>query len=135
MVRQFHRTVAHGTSAGGRCGCGRGGIGCHSRDEGPREVPVRLVERMRKTREERAEALENWADRVEAAGLKTAETKALRTIAQLVDQRDELDQQITEAVISARQSQRSWSEIGTMLGVSKQAAQRKYSPKASNRRA
>jgi acyl-CoA reductase-like NAD-dependent aldehyde dehydrogenase len=90
---------------------------------------------MSKTREERAEALEKWADTVNASELKTAETQALRTIAQLVDQRNELDEQITEAVISARQSRRSWSEIGTMLGVSKQAAQRKYSPKASNRRA
>lgn len=90
---------------------------------------------MSKSREERAKALEKWADTVEASELRTAETQALRTIAQLVDQRNELDEQITEAVISARQSQRSWSEIGTMLGVSKQAAQRKYSPKASNRRA
>jgi hypothetical protein len=72
---------------------------------------------------------------VDTSELKTAETQALRTLAQLVDQRNDLDEQITEAVISARQSQRSWSEIGTMLGVSKQAAQRKYSPKASNRRA
>jgi hypothetical protein len=90
---------------------------------------------MSKTREERAEALEKWADKVDTSELKTAETQALRTLAQLVDQRNDLDEQITEAVISARQSQRSWSEIGTMLGVSKQAAQRKYSPKASNRRA
>jgi hypothetical protein len=90
---------------------------------------------MSKTREERAEALEKWADTVNASELKTAETQALRTIAQLVDQRNELDEQITEAVISARQSRRSWSEIGTMLGVSKQAAQRKYSSRASSRRA
>jgi acyl-CoA reductase-like NAD-dependent aldehyde dehydrogenase len=88
---------------------------------------------MSKTREERAEALEKWADTVDASELKTAETQALRTIAQLVDQRNELDEQITEAVISARQSRRSWSEIGTMLGVSKQAAQRKYSSRASSR--
>ena len=87
---------------------------------------------MSKPREERAKALEKWADTVEASELRTAETQALRTIAQLVDQRNELDEQITEAVISARQSQRSWSEIGMMLGVSKQAAQRKYSSKVSS---
>ena len=90
---------------------------------------------MSKSREERAKALEKWADTVNASELKTAETQALRTIAQLVDHRNELDEQITEAVISARQSRRSWSEIGTMLGVSKQAAQRKYSSRASSRRA
>jgi len=84
---------------------------------------------MSKSREERAKALEKWADTEDAFELKTAETQALRTIAELVDQRNEVDEQITEAVISARQSRRSWSEIGTMLGVSKQAAQRKYSSK------
>jgi len=34
--------------------------------------------------------------------------------------------ELTRAVIAARRSNRSWSEIGAMLGVSKQAAQRKY---------
>ena len=33
---------------------------------------------------------------------------------------------ICQAVVAARQSEKSWSEIGAMLGVSKQAAQRKY---------
>jgi hypothetical protein len=89
---------------------------------------------MSKTREERAKALEKWVETLDASELKTADTQALRTIAQLVDQRNEVEEQITEAVISARESQRSWSEIGVMLGVSKQAAQRKYSPKVSNRR-
>lgn len=86
---------------------------------------------MSKTREERAKALEEWADKVDGSELKTADTRALRTIAKLVDQRNEIDGQITKAVVAARQSQRSWSEIGTMLGVSKQAAQRKYSSKAA----
>jgi ABC-type glycerol-3-phosphate transport system substrate-binding protein len=44
---------------------------------------------------------------------------------------DELESELTEAVRSARQAQRSWSEIGTMLGVSKQAARRKYSSKVT----
>jgi hypothetical protein len=86
-----------------------------------------------KSREERAEALEKWADEVDPSGLKPTDTQALRTIAELVDRRGEVDEQITEAVISARRARRSWSEIGTMLGVSKQAAQRKYSSKTSSR--
>jgi hypothetical protein len=49
----------------------------------------------------------------------------------LAERRDEVEQDLTEAVRSARQAQRSWSEIGTMLGVSKQAAQRKYGSKVS----
>jgi hypothetical protein len=33
------------------------------------------------------------------------------------------------AIRDARKADRSWSEIGAMLGVSKQAAQRKYAAK------
>jgi hypothetical protein len=90
-----------------------------------------LVEHVSKTRAERAAALEEWADRVEGADLTVADTEALRTIAELVDQRNEVEEELTEAVRSARQAHRSWSEIGAMLGVSKQAAQRKYSSKTS----
>lgn len=81
---------------------------------------------------ERARALEEWADRVDTSELKPADTQALRAIADLVDQRSEVDDQITETVVSARRAQRSWSEIGAMLGVSKQAAQRKYLSKTSS---
>ncbi len=86
------------------------------------------------SREERARALEKWADQVDGSVLKAADTEALRTIAKLVDQRGQMDERITEAIISARQANRSWSEIGVMLGVSKQAAQRRYSPKVSTGR-
>lgn len=86
---------------------------------------------MSKTRAERAKALEEWADRVEAGDLTLADTEALRAIAELADQRDEVDDRITEAVHLAREAHRSWSEIGAMLGVSKQAAQRKYASKVA----
>ena len=78
------------------------------------------------TRTDRAEALERWADDVDSADLKVADTEALRSISELVEQRNEVDEDLTEAVRSARRSERSWAEIGAMLGVSKQAAQRKY---------
>jgi hypothetical protein len=55
------------------------------------------------------------------------EAQALRAIAELAEQRDGVEAAIIEAVRSARAAHRSWSEIGAMLGVSKQAAQRKYS--------
>jgi predicted ATP-dependent protease len=84
---------------------------------------------MNKTRAERAKALEEWAERVESSDLKEADTEALRTIAELAERRDEVESDLTEAVRSARQANRSWSEIATMLGVSKQAAQRKYGAK------
>ncbi len=86
---------------------------------------------MTKSRAERAAALEDWAERVGQADLCLADTDALRAITELVDQRDHVDNELTNAVRSARAAHRSWSEIGTMLGVSKQAAQRKYGQKAS----
>jgi hypothetical protein len=86
---------------------------------------------MSKTRAQREKALEEWADRVDTADLRLADTGALRTIAELVERRDEVDEELTDAVRSARRAHRSWTEIGTMLGVSKQAAQRKYASKTS----
>jgi hypothetical protein len=85
-----------------------------------------LVDIVSKTRAERAAALEAWADTVRADELVTADTDALKAIAELAERRDEVDAALLEAVRSARASHRSWSEIGAMLGVSKQAAQRKY---------
>lgn len=82
---------------------------------------------MNKTRAERAEALERWAERVGSEDLVVADTEALRVIAELAEQRDDVDAAIVDAVRAARAAHRSWSEIGAMLGVSKQAAQRKYS--------
>lgn len=79
-----------------------------------------------KTRAERAAALESWAETVQADELVTADTDALKAIAKLAERRDEVDAALLEAVRSARAAHRSWSEIGAMLGVSKQAAQRKY---------
>ena len=86
---------------------------------------------MSKSRVERAKALEEWAERVESSDLEEADTEALRTIAELAERREVVEEELTEAVRSARQAHRSWSEIGTMLGVSKQAAQRKYASKVS----
>ena len=81
---------------------------------------------MGRMRTDRAESLDRWADNVDSADLKVADTEALRSIAELVEQCNGVDEDLTEAVRSARRSERSWAEIGAMLGVSKQAAQRKY---------
>ncbi len=86
---------------------------------------------MTTTRAQRAVALEAWAETVDADDLVVANTDALRLIADLAERRDGLDEALAEAVRTARSAQRSWSEIGTMLGVSKQAAQRKYAHRAS----
>ena len=86
---------------------------------------------MSKTRAQRADALEAWADRAESMDLVEADTATLRLIGELAEQRDSIDERLTEAVRSARVESRSWSEIGAMLGVSKQAVQRKYGRKIS----
>jgi hypothetical protein len=86
---------------------------------------------MTRTRAERAVDLEAWADRVSVSDFREADTGGLRAIAELVDRRDHVEEEITAAVRAARQANRSWSEIGAMLGVSKQAAQRKYGHKPS----
>jgi hypothetical protein len=84
-----------------------------------------------KSRSERAAALEEWADNVEPEDLTTADTESLRAIAELAERRDAIDDELLEAIRAARRANRSWSEIGAMLGVSKQAAQRKYGPLAA----
>ena len=86
---------------------------------------------MSKTREERAKALEDWADRVDPAELRYADTEVLRKIAAPAQRRSEVEDDLTAAARSARRAQRTWSETGAMLGVSKQAAQRKYVSKIS----
>ena len=74
-------------------------------------------------------ALERWADQVAPAALHSPGPLALRLLAAGVDQRDAADDVITEAIRRARAAGQSWSQIAAVLGVSKQAAQRKYSAK------
>ena len=47
---------------------------------------------MSKTRDERAKALKEWADRVDPTDLRDADTGALREVAKLTEQRAELDE-------------------------------------------
>ena len=76
--------------------------------------------------DERAEAFEAWADSVHPADLEPADTRALQTITRLTDLRKEIEAAIFDAVCEARRTGHTWSEIGVMLNVSKQAAQQKY---------
>lgn len=79
-----------------------------------------------KSRSERTTAFESWADNIDPSDLREADTDSLRLVADLAQRRDQVDAELTESVRAARAAHRSWSEIGAMLGVSKQAAQRKY---------
>lgn len=89
------------------------------------------MDAMSPTRAQRAAALEAWADDVDGDELVEVDTDELKVIAQYAARRDRLETALADAVRVARSNGRSWSEIGTMLGVSKQAAQRKYSKLAS----
>jgi DNA-directed RNA polymerase specialized sigma24 family protein len=84
-----------------------------------------------KSRADAAAAFEHWADHVQPDDVVAVDTAALRDLRQLADRRATLDTELETAVLAARAANRSWSEIGAMLGVSKQAAQRKYG-RASN---
>lgn len=83
---------------------------------------------MTKSRAERAAQLEDWAEHIDPADVELADTAALRAIAELAAQRNEVEHDLISAVRAARRNGRSWAEIGAMLGVSKQAAQQKYGP-------
>ncbi len=90
-----------------------------------------MVDTMTTTRAQRATALETWADRVDTDDLVVADTDALRQIAELAERRTDIDTALLDAIRNARHADRSWSEFGAMLGVTKQAAQRKYANRIS----
>jgi hypothetical protein len=72
------------------------------------------------------EAFERWADGVDVDDLVAIDTTALKALMELAEQRTAVEAQLIDAVGRARANHHSWNEIGLMLGVSKQAAQRKY---------
>lgn len=78
------------------------------------------------SRADRAAALERWAHDTDSRSLVERDTSDLKHLANLAEQRASLERDLTAAVAEARRLDRSWSAIGAMLGVSKQAAQRKY---------
>ena len=86
---------------------------------------------MNSKRGNKASALERWAELVNEDELVEIDSDELRAIAQFAARRDSLESALAEAVRTARRNGRTWSQIGTMLGVTKQAAQRKYARLAS----
>jgi hypothetical protein len=86
---------------------------------------------MTTSRSQQVAAFERWADEVAPEDLIALDTSPLQAIARLASQRELLEASVCEAVNAARVANRSWSEIGAMLGVSKQAAQRRYGNRAA----
>jgi hypothetical protein len=92
----------------------------------------RLKVMSKAVRDKKAAVLERWADNLETGDLVAVDTSVLQQLATLADQRASLDDAVTDAVHAARRANRSWAEIGAMLGVSKQAAQRRYGRKVGS---
>ena len=76
-------------------------------------------------------AFERWAEEVDPEELEPAPLVSLGAIALLVNQQQQINQALAEAVAEARARGRTWSEIGALLGVTKQAAQQKYGTKTA----
>jgi hypothetical protein len=81
---------------------------------------------MTSSRATRMAEFDRWAKNVDPSDLVTIDTSALKTLGVLASQRDAVEGAIRDAVRGARTARHSWSEIGMMLGVTKQAAQQRY---------
>ena len=78
------------------------------------------------SRAAKAAALEQWAEQVDPDQLVVVDSADLQRLGALAEQRAALEDEVAAAIAAAREAKRSWSQIGAMLGVSKQAAQRRY---------
>ncbi len=75
---------------------------------------------------EKLAAFEKWADEVDPADLKWMDSTSLKKVRRLAHQRDEIENELVQAVAAAREDDWSWAMIGLMLGVTRQAAQQRY---------
>lgn len=75
---------------------------------------------------EKLAALEKWAEEVDPADLKPAPLESMGVVAAWINQQEGVNEALARAVADARTRGVTWSQIGEMLGVSKQAARQKY---------
>ncbi|WP_419848828.1 hypothetical protein [Candidatus Poriferisocius sp.] len=75
---------------------------------------------------EKLAAFEKWADEVDPADLKPAPLESMGVVAAWTNQQEGVNEALARAVTDARTRGVTWSQIGEMLGVSKQAARQKY---------
>jgi hypothetical protein len=76
--------------------------------------------------EEAARAAEAWLNAVDPADLDGEDPVDLRRLGRAVMNRAETEGEVTGAVAACRAAGRTWSEIGMILGVSKQSARERY---------
>jgi DNA invertase Pin-like site-specific DNA recombinase len=81
--------------------------------------------------EQAAAEAEAWLNSLDPATEPADDIRDLRAITAAVDAITEDQAHLTEAVATARRNGRSWSMIARALGVSKQAAQKRYGAHAN----
>ncbi len=86
---------------------------------------------MPRTREQLKKALadtESWLDNLDPNGLASAESDGadLRAIGEALRTVAASDLSLAEQVAKARANGRTWTQIGAVLGVSKQAARERF---------
>jgi hypothetical protein len=79
--------------------------------------------------EEAARRFEKWADELDPAAARIEDLSDLRAIAEADDALRRQQARLTEQVAVARGRGRSWGIIGTILGVSRQAARQRFGGK------
>jgi hypothetical protein len=82
--------------------------------------------RTRQELEQAAADAEAWLDSLDPEATPAEDTSDLREIGLLLGKQVSLQKQLEDAVVAARHNGRSWSEIGLVLGISKQAARERY---------
>jgi hypothetical protein len=86
---------------------------------------------MPRTREQLQKALadtEAWLDRLDPETIASPESDAgdLRAIGEALHDVAASDLRLVDAVVKARANGRTWTQIGAVLGVSKQAARERF---------
>ena len=76
--------------------------------------------------------VEGWLDELDPDETPAQEASDLAAIGRAVDDRDRAEVLLETLVRDARAHGKSWAMIGLALGVSKQAAQRKYAVVAAS---
>lgn len=82
--------------------------------------------RTRQELEQAAADAEAWLDSLDPETIPAEDTSDLREIGLILGRQATLQKQLEDAVVAARHNGRSWSEIGLVLGISKQAARERY---------
>jgi len=100
-----------------------------------RRPQVMTMPRTREQLQQAAEDAERWLDALDPATIASPEAEAtyLRRIGAAVSAAAANQAELAAAVDAARDHGHSWTQIATMLGTSRQAAQERYGEPAQRR--